>query len=356
MIAEPGRHCRHSQSVIKMNNKDKILQEIFKNSSLLKKKQKSKTRYYLWIKIKSNKDKRKLEPLAQILQKHGFQPKIRKKDTYYQLLLTHMKDVKRAIEQYISIENLKPEHREIYDNYYREPNLWGLRYNLNPALKDPEKAKIIYYILGAIAGDGYRYSEHRLAIAVVDSLLAEKLARKARKIGLHPTEYPEKQPERTVYHVIIGSTHLIRLHQNVQANPQQLEQLPEKHFWAYLEGLYETDGSLRLIDNHFEVRIRLRKPPGPKILEHLEKRLLKMGLSATRNPYKKGYAYVLRIKEMKSVVKLFTNIDPIIKNPKTGTLSTKIIKHAKKRGINPQTISQQWRKRWKEYLEKYPDA
>lgn len=197
---------------------------MLRHSSLLKKKQKSKTRYYLWIKIKSSKDRRKLEPLAQILQKHGFQPKIRKKDTYYQLLLTHVKDVKRAIEEYINIENLNPEHKEIYDNYYRDPNLWRLRYNLNPALKDPEKATIIYYILGAMAGDGYRYSEHRLAIAVVDSPLAEKLARKARKIGLHPTEYPEKQPKRTVYHVIIGSTHLIRLHQNMQANPQQLEQ------------------------------------------------------------------------------------------------------------------------------------
>ena len=181
----------------------------------------------------------------------------------------------------------------------------------------------------------------------------KKFGEKVKEIGLSPEKYVEKRPERTIYHVIVGSTHLIRLFNELKNNPQQLEELPEKHFWAYFEGLYETDGSLRLVDNYFEARIKLRKPPGPQILKHIQKRLQKLGIKANYNPYKKGYAYELQIKEMKSIIILFTNIDPIIKNPKTGTLSTKIIKHAKKRGINPQTISQQWRKRWQEYLQKY---
>jgi len=335
----------------------KELEVILSKATVYKKLKKGGKIAYLHVRVATGTSKKELAQLQKMLESHGFHPNIMKVGTkYYILQLSRKKEVKQTIESYIGIENLPPEHRKIYETWYKDPSLWGLRYNLTPILKDPEKKTTLYYLLGALTGDGYQFSQHRLALAVVDKPLAEKFAEKVKEIGLYPEKYVEKRPERTIYHVIVGSTHLIRLFNELKNNPQQLEELPEKHFWAYFEGLYETDGSLRLIDNRFEVRIRLRKPPGPKILEHLEKRLLKMGLSATRNPYKKGYAYVLRIKEMKSIIILFTNIDPIIKNPKTGTLSTKIIKHAKKRGINPQTISQQWRKRWQEYLQKYPDA
>ena len=333
-----------------MKNSITDIESILRKSTVYKKK-KGKTTY-LHVRIASSSEKESLEKLREILVNYNLHPIIMKSGTRYYLLITRKNEVKKIIEEHIGVQNLPPQHRETYEKHYKNPSQWGLKYDLTTALKNPEKAKTVYYLLGAIAGHSYLHSKHRIAIKVTEKQLQQKIVQKAKSLGLHPAPHPQNI-EKLVQRIIIGSTHLIRLHQEIVLNPDKLETIPEYLFWAYFEGLYESRGSLRLVENQFEVRMRLRKPQNIQILKHICIRLQKMGIKAKCCSYKEGYAYELRIKDSRSIVMLFTKIDPIIKNPKTGTLSTRIILYAQKRGINPQVISQQWRKRWKEYLEKF---
>lgn len=338
-----------------MNELSEELKRILKQAAVCKKAKKGGKVSYLYIRVASGATKEELSKIRETLEKYGLHPTITKGGGRYYLLISRKNEVKKIIEEHIGVQNLPPQHRETYEKHYKNPSQWGLKYDLTTALKNPEKAKTIYYLLGTLAGHGCYRSQYSISIRVMDKPLQQKIIQKAKSLGLNPNLQP-KDPNRLIYHVIINSVHLIRLHQEIQQNPAKLETIPEDLFWAYFEGLYETDGSLRLNNNYFEARIRVQKQPGPQILSHIQKRLLKMGIKASYNPYKKGYAYELQIKESKSIVRLFKKIDPIIKNPKTGVLSLKQIRQALKNGINPETISQQWRKRWKEYLEKYPDA
>ena len=332
------------------------VEDILKRATVYRKK--IKNRVYLYVKLGCSRDPSEFAPLIAELKRLGFTPQVmRIGEHYYYLLLHRLGDVKRVIENYIGVENLPPTCREIYEEKYAKEEVWGLKYNLTSVLRSEGKRPILYYVLGALFGDGYIISKHKICLAVKDLELVEKFEDRVSAIGLHSFRETVKQDGgEHYYRVIVASTHLILLYKSLGRRVERLAEIDEKSFWKFVEGLYETDGSLRLKRSrsrkkYFEVRIKLSKDPGPQLLKVVGDRLKKLGLVVKVKPRDKGRSHVLRIKEKQSIVKFFTHIDPVIKNPKTGKLSIKIRKACKRRGVDPEELSKEWVKRWKEYIE-----
>jgi len=82
------------------------------------------------------------------------------------------------------VENLPPTCREIYEEKYAKEEVWGLKYNLTSVLRSEEKRPILYYVLGALFGDEYIFSKHKICLAVKDLELVEKFEDRVSAIGL----------------------------------------------------------------------------------------------------------------------------------------------------------------------------
>jgi len=308
---------------------------------------------YLRIKVATATSREEARRIAEKLRALGFNPvNDPVAGRYYYVYLTRMEEVKKVVEELIGVDKLRPEALEVYARKYADPELKGVRYRLDEALEDPHRRPALYYLLGALVGDGCA-AGCRVALKVKDEAFAEKVASAARGLDLNAwTSGPDK---RGCFHVVIYSKHLAILRQRLLNNPQQLLQLDAASFWKFLEGFYEADGSLRLTEGkrssrrYFEVRIRQVKHR--HLLDALREKLRELGVRATVSHGPR--ASELRIKNKHGIYKLFTNIDPVIKNPRTGALSAKLEAHAKREGRDPEKKAEEWVKEWEKLAKEY---
>lgn len=314
---------------------------------------------YLRVRVKIVRDREEALEIAQALREKGFNPVIERVGSrYYYVMLARMEDVVRVVDQYIGLERLSRRAREVYESRYRDLSLKGLKYKLTLVIEDPCKRAALFYILGALVGDGNEVSTYRVKLAVKDREFADKFEKKVREIGLHAYRPRGGRPDsRGVYEVLVNSVHLCRLFRQILETPAMLLSVDPRSFWAFIEGLYEADGSLRLIrgkrteKEYFEIRIR--QVSHKELLYVLAERLRSLGINARVGKYRGEYARVLRIKGKESVYRFFQSINPVIKNPKTGKLSYKQYKSCLLRGIDPAVISKKWKERWEEYASEF---
>jgi len=323
-----------------------IIRELLKRASVYIKNHGGKA--YLRIKVATATSREEAEKTAEMLRDLGFNPSIDPvAGKYYYVYLARMEEVRKVIEELIGVDKLRPDALEVYARRYADPKLKGLKYRLNEVLEDPGRRPVLYYLLGALVGDGYA-AGCRVTLGVKDKAFAEKVADAARSLGLNAwTSGPD---ERGCYKVVIYSKHLVILRQRLLDNPEELLKLDAASFWKFLEGFYEADGSLRLTDDeeggrrYFEVRIRQVKHR--QLLDVLREKLRELGVRATVSH--SPQASELRIKNKHGIYKLFTNINPVIKNPKTGALSAKL-----RHGRNPEKKAKEWMKEWEKLAKEY---
>lgn len=124
------------------------------------------------------------------------------------------------------------------------------RHRYNPNLS---WTPILSYILGVMDGDGTTYQKDYLAsLVVADEGFARKFRRKLGQIGLKPSlRVDDKTKQRknnkcksTLYHVNVYSKQFFEWYEELDTKEKAKKLKENETCWNYLEGLYESDGTL----------------------------------------------------------------------------------------------------------------
>ena len=298
---------------------------------------------YLRVRVAITRSLDSAEEIAAGLRELGYNPVVERCAAHYYVYITRMEEVREVIEKYLSLERLGPNARRIYEEYYTDMDAKGLRYRLSSVLRNSDRRPILYYVLGVLVGHGIRSGRYKVAVKVRERRVVEKVDKALRSLGLRPSYHSYGYRE----FMYVSSAQLRELYEEILENPSTIVELSEMEFWKFLEGLYETSGSLRLVRgrrtrrSYFEVRIKIVRHS--EILRAVSEKLALLGVRASLR------GTTLTVKETESIYKLFRNMDPVVKNPKTGVLSEKHVKHLLRRGVDPEALSSVWRQRWREY-------
>ena len=188
---------------------------------------------------------------------------------------------------------------------------------------------LTWYLIGVALSDGWNDIGH-LRLLVKDKAFAEKFASVARAIGLHAKEPALRKGSWETY---TCSRELSRLAKRVKENSDIIRKLPEQCFLKFLEGFYEGDGSVTVEHGkRFVIKMEQKVGKGrEKIIFAIGERLEKLGLKIKLKCYvRNGYHPISRkriknvcigiyIRDKFSVYMFFNLINPVIKNPRTGS-------------------------------------
>lgn len=188
---------------------------------------------------------------------------------------------------------------------------------------------LTWYLIGVALSDGW-IKIGQLMLLVKDKAFAEKFASVARAIGLHAKEPALRKESWETY---TCSRELSRLAKRVKENPDIIRKLPEQCFLKFLEGFYEGDGSVT-IEHGKRLIIKMEQKVGKgreKIIFVIGKGLEKLGLKIKLKCYIRNDQHPMNGKRIKniyvgiyirdkfSVYTFFNLINPVIKNPRTGS-------------------------------------